>query len=247
MTPPVVPVMLSAASATQLEELLVLADRAAVVGSLARGIAHDLRGPLQTLTLAVDPLADMLSGGEGARVRGAVASAVGHLTRTISRFGQIYAPAGPDGSPLVLGDVLNDVVELQGFQRALPAVDVDLRLPSGLPAVLGVEVELRHLLLSLFANAKQAIGSAEDGRIVLEVRPEKQGIVVTLEDNGAGLPAEVGARAFEPFFTTRPGSLGIGLPVARKLAERRGGRLTLESAPHGARAVLFLAVWLRGA
>jgi C4-dicarboxylate-specific signal transduction histidine kinase len=236
----------SAATTTQFEELLVLADRAAVVGSLARGIAHDLRGPLQTLTLAADPLADMLGAGQGSRIHGAVTSAVGHLTRTISRFSQIYAPAGPDVGPLLLGDVLNDVVELQGFQRALPAVEVDLRLPSGLPPILGVEGELRHLLLSLIANAKQAIGTTEDGRIVLEARPEQKGIVVMLEDNGAGLSAEVEARAFEPFFTTRTGSLGIGLPVARRLAERRGGRLTLESAPHGARAMLSLAVWPRG-
>jgi two-component system C4-dicarboxylate transport sensor histidine kinase DctB len=247
VTPPVVPFSPLAASASQFEELLILADRASVFGSLARGIGHDLRGPLQTLTLALDPLADLQSGGEGDRYRSAVASAVAHLTATVTRFGQVYAPAAPEPAPLLLRDVLKDVVELQGYQRALPAVEVDLRLPSGLAPVLGVEGELRHLLLSLFANAKQAIGNAEDGQVIVEVRAVDQAIRVTLEDNGAGLTSEAAARAFEPFFTTRPASLGIGLPVARRLAERRGGGLTLESASGGARAVLTLAGWPRGA
>jgi signal transduction histidine kinase len=188
----------------------------------------------------------MLVGEEGPRVRSAVVAAVGQLTRHVNRFNQIYAPPGSEAGPLVLGELLEELVELQGLQRALPSVEVDLQMASGLPAVLGIAGELRHLLLSLMVNAKQAIGKDGAGRIAVTAQSGAAGIVVVLEDNGGGVSAEARSRAFEPFFTTRAGSLGLGLPVARRLAERSGGSLTLESAPQGTRAVLTLAAWRRG-
>lgn len=247
MTIAAAPTVQAFASSPVFEELLIRADRATVVASLARGMAHDLRGPLQTLTLLVDPHADLLAGAEGARLRTAVGDAVQHLTDTISRFSQVYAPADLELSPVIVDDLLSYVSDLQRYQRGLPAVEVELRLPGGLPPVRGIETHLRHLLLGLLLNAKEAMVEREEPRIVVAAAVREGMVQVTIEDNGPGLDGRAKAAAFEPFFTTRPGHLGIGLTVARWLAERHGGSLSLEPVEAGGtRAVLTLPSWRRG-
>jgi signal transduction histidine kinase len=239
-----VPALHAITSSPQLEELLIRADRAAVIATLARGMAHDLRGPLQTLTLMVDPLADLFSSAEAGRLRGAVSTAVQHLTETISRFSQVYAPVESEPAPLIVDDLLGYVADLQRYQRDLPAAELELRLPPGLPPVRAVEPLLRHLLLSLVVNAKQAL-AGRSGQILLAAETTEGGKVqLVVEDNGTGLGPAERIRAFEPFYSTRDGSLGIGLAVARWLAERQGGTVTLEpAATGGVRAVVSLELW----
>jgi len=246
VTSAAVPNTQAIASSPQSEELLVRADRAAIHASLARGVAHDLRGPLQTLTLLVDPHADFFGGPEGARLWGAVAQAVQNLNDTIESFGRIYAHADSEPVPVVIDDLLSYVAELQGYQRGLSVVGVELRIPGGLPPLRAVELHLRHQLLSLITNAKLALDGQEGGRIVLAASCEGGEVRLMVEDNGPGVAAVDRMRVFEPFWTTRPGALGLGLPVARLLAQRQGGSLTLEGAESGGtRAVLTLPSWRR--
>ena len=247
MTIAAVPALQSVVSPQVFEELLIRADRAAVVASLARGMAHDLRGPLQTLTLLVDPHADLLGGPEGAHLRSSVSDAVHHLAETITAFSQVYAPPESEPAPVIVDDLLAYVVDLQRYQRSLPAVEVDLRLQGGLPPARGVEAQLRHLLLSLLTNAKQALAGRENGEIALAGTASEGEIQIVVEDNGPGIPEAERHRVFEPFHTTHPERLGIGLTVARSLAERYGGSLNLGASElGGTRAVLRLPSWRRG-
>lgn len=229
------------------EELLIRADRAAIMSTIARGMAHDLRGPLQTLTLMIDPHADLLSGPESTRLRGAVSMAVEHLTDTISRFSQVYAPLETEPVPLIVEDLLAYVSDLQHYQRGLPAAEFSVSVPPGLPPIRGIESHLRHLLLSLVVNAKQALEGRTDGEIDLSATVVGPSVQLTVKDNGPGMSSEARARAFEPFQTTREGALGIGLTVARWLAERMSGQVTLEpDTTSGTRAVVTLLAWRRG-
>lgn len=248
MTTAAAPTLQALASSPVFEELLIRADRASVVASLARGMAHDLRGPLQTLTLLVDPHTDMLAGSEGSRLRTAVSDAVQHLADTISRFSQVYAPLDLEPAPVIVDDLLGYVSDLQQYQRGLPAVELELHLPGGLPPVRGTETHLRHLLLGLLLNAKEAMIERLEPRITVAASQADGMVQISLEDSGPGLDPRAQASAFEPFFTTRPGHLGIGLPVAQWLARRHGGSLALETGEGGgARAVLRLPSWRRGA
>jgi two-component system C4-dicarboxylate transport sensor histidine kinase DctB len=228
------------------EELLIRADRSAIVASLARGMAHDLRGPLQTLTLIVDPHADLLAGPEGARVKGAVSGAVQHLSDTIGRFSQVYAPPETEPSPIIVEDLLNYVVDLQHYQRGLSAAELELRLPGGLPPIRALETPLRHLLLSLILNAKESLEDRTDGVIALAATLHNGMVRLSVEDNGPGIAEGARARLFEPFHSTKAGHLGIGLTVARWLAERQGGTLTLEQSDSGGvKATVELSSWRR--
>ncbi len=230
------------------EDLLIRADRATVMASLARGMAHDLRGPLQTLTLLVDPQTDLLAGTEGSRLRGAVGDAVQHLADTVGQFSQVYGPHEHEASPVIVDDLLNCVSDLQRYQRGLPAVEIELRLAGGLPPVRGVEPELRHLFLGLILNAKEALVERQESRITVAASLLEGDVRIIVEDNGPGLSERARLHAFDPFFTTRLGHLGIGLTVARWLAQRHGGSLAVEPTESGgARALLVLPSWRRGA
>jgi two-component system C4-dicarboxylate transport sensor histidine kinase DctB len=239
--------MQAIATSPHSEELLIRADRAAIMATIARGMAHDLRGPLQTLTLMVDPHADLFSGPESTRLRAAVSTAVQHLTDTVSRFSQVYAPLETEPAPLIVPDLLGYVSDLQRYQRGLPAAEFTVNVAAGLPPVRGIESHLRHLLLSLVVNAKQALQGQSDGHIELSAVAVGPNVQLTVKDNGPGMSSEASARAFEPFHTTREGSLGIGLTVARWLAERMSGQVTLEpETTSGTRAVVTLLAWRRG-
>lgn len=228
------------------QEALIRADRATVVGSLARGMAHDLRGPLQTLNLLVDPHLDCLGQGEGARFRTAMTDSVQQLANSITRLSQVFAPPEIEAAPVILADLLTSVVDLQGYQRGLQAAHLDLRLAAGLPPVRGLEGSLRHVLFSLLINAKEALAEREDARIAIEACSEREMVRLTVEDNGGGLLAEARSRAFEPFFSTRRENLGLGLSVARLLVSRQGGSIDLQDGAYGGtRAVLLLPVWHR--
>jgi signal transduction histidine kinase len=228
------------------EELLIRADRSAIAQSLARGMAHDLRGPLQTLTLIVDPHADLLAGPEGLRVKSAVSGAVQHLSDTIGRFSQVYAPAETEPSPIIVEDLLNYVVDLQHYQRGLAPAEIELRLPGGLPPIRALETPLRHILLSLILNAKESFEDRADGIISLVASLHNGMVRLSVEDNGPGIGEGDRARMFEAFQTTKTGHLGIGLTVARWLAERQGGSLTLEQSERGGvKAIVELSSWRR--
>lgn len=231
---------------TDLETLLIRADRAQLLASLSRGMAHDLRGPLQALTLLVDPHADFMAGEEGARLRNVVSESVQQLANIVERFSQIYAPPEGEPTPVIVDDLLSTLVVLQHYQRSLPAVEIRLEIPGGLPPVRGIETDLRHLLLGLLSNAKQALVAHPDASITLRAVREPEMVRIEVEDNGPGLGLMEPEAAFRPFHSTRPGQLGLGLQVARTLAAQQGGTLQLEAgSSRGIRALVRLPIWPR--
>jgi signal transduction histidine kinase len=95
------------------------------------------------------------------------------------------------------------------------------------------------VFLNLILNAVQAMG--EGGTLKLCVEPAGHSIRVTVGDSGPGIEPEKLKRIFEPFFSTKPGGTGLGLPIAQQIVAEHGGRLVLESSPgHGTTATVFL-------
>jgi signal transduction histidine kinase len=86
------------------------------------------------------------------------------------------------------------------------------------------------VVVNLVTNAAQAV--AEGGRVAVSLAAEGGSVRLTVEDDGAGMPPDVAARAFEPFFTTRPArGIGLGLPIVQGIVERHGGTVALDTAP----------------
>ncbi|HLE97165.1 MAG TPA: ATP-binding protein, partial [Candidatus Thermoplasmatota archaeon] len=126
--------------------------------------------------------------------------------------------------------ILADAARLVGDQFAgRCTVDVEV---DGLPLVPCDPDLVADAVTNLVLNAAEA--SPRGGRVVVRARPEGRDVVLTVEDEGPGLPAEVLARLFEPFFTTKPqGNMGLGLVLARSVIEDHGGRIEAANRAQG--------------
>lgn len=229
---------------TDLEELLIRADRARLLESLTRGMAHDLRGSLQTLALLADP-GDHLSTGEGAKLRAAVVGAINNLTEAVQRFGTVFGPSPAELAPVIVDEVVGEVVKTQRYQRGLPSVGIEVRSVGNTIPVKAAESELRHALLALITNAKEALNlESAEGRVVITIQNRPEGVELSVCDNGPGFASEMAGRASEPFATTRQGHLGIGLAAVRALVSRWEGRVTVGAGSDGGACVtLDLVPW----
>jgi signal transduction histidine kinase len=127
---------------------------------------------------------------------------------------------------------IRSVERLTTRRAAQSEIEIKLELPEGLPPVELGEDSLRQVILNLLLNALEA--SPPHGRIRVGAWTTAGSVVVEVEDEGAGVPAGLQERIFEPFVTTRRrGSGGLGLAISRRIVVEAGGNLTLLDAPGG--------------
>jgi two-component system C4-dicarboxylate transport sensor histidine kinase DctB len=228
--------------------VLVTANRAAVYGTIARWLLHDLRSPVQALSLVAEllpePGADTDSDlqatlRDSTRQLAAYVDLLDHATRTI--------PESAVPRPVVLSDVLTFLSRLYDSCRSPTRLDLSRAIGRPIPAVTGDEDALEHALLNLVMNAVEAIGDRDNGRIDVSAVAGPGAVELIVDDNGPGVPAEICDRLFEPHVTTKRRSAratGLGLTVARYLLECSGGTLTYapKAAP-GARFVARVPTW----
>lgn len=236
---------LEALGSDDLRRLLILASRTAVLESTARGLVHDIRNPLQAIALAIHGLPESPSEPDVAFVTSAVDHAATHLTRTASTMSEIFQAGGDQIGPIDLSEVIDFIRDVERFQRSLPSVTLDVMVPPALPAVTGITVGLSHAIMNLVINAKEAMkGYPTPGaRLTIGLEDRGETVRISVTDDGPGVTGE-DAWLFQPFASTKPGHLGLGLPVARLLVESFGGSLRrYADRPAGARFDLDLPVW----
>jgi two-component system sensor kinase FixL len=135
-------------------------------------------------------------------------------------------------APLDLGNVVSDVVLLTHSDATLHNIRVSLEINSGLPAARGDKVQLQQVLLNLLLNAFDALKNAPADERSVAVQADLDGanrLKVAVRDRGTGLNGEQFDKIFEPFYTTKPDGLGMGLSISRSIVEAHGGRLWAEN------------------
>lgn len=230
----------------QIEEQAVEAERLAYVGTLASGLAHEIRNPLNSLNLNMQMLEEM--GGDepsGSRQRllSITRSEIGRLERLVTHFLSYARPRALEFEEVRAVDLLSGVVELlePQIQAAGAAVVVE-DLSAG--ARLRVDVEMmRQLLMNLLQNALHATeGSERAPRIVVSARPFDERIRLEVADNGIGMSQSESDRVFDLFYSTRKGGTGLGLAVVDRIASAHDGELSIDSeVGEGTRVRLSLA------
>jgi C4-dicarboxylate-specific signal transduction histidine kinase len=119
-------------------------------------------------------------------------------------------------------------------------IAVDLSLAEGLPPVAAGSVQLGQIVLNLVMNACEALADVvDDRRITLATAAHGGRVELSVRDNGHGMDEAIAARAFEPFVTTKPEGLGMGLAICRGIAEAHGGSLALTRPPGGGLEVVL--------
>jgi signal transduction histidine kinase len=217
-----------------LERARQSAARASYVGLLASRLAHEIRNPLNAMNMNLQMLEEELQmqpefvGAEQFELLESTKSEVKRLANLVNNFLTYARPSQPRLESRDLNSIARDLVRLLEADFAQHGVRLIVDLEPLLPHVETDETQLRQAVINLLVNARQVLDNG--GMVTLRTRAGSKGeVVIEVEDNGPGVPPEVRDRIFEVFYSSRGGGTGLGLPIARQIVERHGGKIEVDS------------------
>jgi C4-dicarboxylate-specific signal transduction histidine kinase len=227
----------------EMQSELAHANRVATVGQLTASIVHEIKQPITAGRTYVAAAMRFLDKGppDLAEVRKTLACIMnenGRVSDIVDRIGALIRKAPPRKEVVDLNAAIMEVTALTRSEAVKTGVTVGTQLAAELPRIQCDRVQLQQVMLNLILNAIQSMSGVEDGNRELHISTvsiEPEGMCVSVRDTGHGLRPESLPRLFEPFYTTKPDGMGIGLSICRSIIEAHGGRLwATECKPRGA-------------
>ncbi len=212
------------------EEQLLAAARLATVGEIAAGVAHEIRNPLGSIVTAVRLLTSGKQRGAEARksLEDVVRKETARVTKLLEDFLVFARPRETPREPVNLNVLVGEVLAILRHDEDLSkGIAIEERLASDLPRVIGSPPQLKQVIWNLVLNAVQAMRGR--GTLTLVTRREGEGVRLDVEDTGVGIAHEKLERIFDLFYTDKKHGTGLGLPIAKKIADAHGGNIAVES------------------
>ena len=235
--------------ARRLREELARMSRISVMGEVAATIAHEVNQPLGAVMANARACQRLLSEpnpdiAEVGRALADIVQDASRATQVVAHVRGFLRKVEPEYLPVDLNGVIRQVVRMLEDRAKADQVSVRLSLGRGLPFVFGARAQPQQVILNPLANAIEAVSqsTAAARDVVVTSRLTYEGsVMVAVRDNGPGLSAEDIGRIFTPFYTTKPGGIGMGLAVCRSIVEAHRGRLWAEPV-EGAGAVFSFTI-----
>jgi signal transduction histidine kinase len=214
----------------ELEEVqaqLIEAERFAAAGRLAAAIAHEINNPMQSIRSGLELLARRIPQHDevSRQYVEILLEEQARVSGIIHQMLDFYRPARGHREPTDINGVIRHVLRLAEIDRH--ETRIETQLDPNLPLVHANADQLKQVFLNLTLNAIEAMSRGE--HLTVTTATAEDEIVIRFADEGPGITAEDRERIFEPFYTTKPGGLGIGLSVSRGLIEAHGGRISVHS------------------
>jgi PAS domain S-box-containing protein len=212
---------------------LAAASQQSAMGAMAASIAHEINQPLGSIVANASAGLRLLSGDRPDldEAREALADIVENGRRAAEVIRAIRAMFGQERqekAPLDVNEVVREVLALVHGELQQHAIPVMTELADGLPRVTAARVQLQQVILNLLNNAIEAMGATRREARRLRLASEANGadtVRIVVEDSGPGIDPEKLGRIFDPFFSTKPTGMGMGLSICRSIVEAHGGRL----------------------
>jgi two-component system sensor histidine kinase HydH len=205
----------------------------AELAELAGGFVHDLKNHLSTLRLNLQLLAEDFQEPQSQRERRALdrilrlQNECQRLVDISNEFLRFARVKDLELTPANLAEVVEELTDFFGPLARASNIEIKSYIPADLPPVALNRDMFKQALLNLLLNAQQAMPGG--GEIALLARADPEGVLFELIDTGRGMSPEVLAQAFRPFYSTRSGGSGLGLPTSRKIIEAHGGAIAVQS------------------
>jgi signal transduction histidine kinase len=217
-------------------ENLLQAEKMALVGRLAAGMAHSIRNPFTSVKMRLFSLGRTLDlNATQEEDFSVISQEIRHIDTIVQNFLEFSRPPKLMMQPISPSAIVDNALQLLSHRLKSYGVEVRVARPAPLPEVIGDPEQLKEVLVNLIINACEEM--KEGGTIMIEERlfgqPPHQFAVLSVSDSGPGVPEELKEKVFQPFFTTKDEGTGLGLSIASRIVNEHGGRLSLETGRTG--------------
>jgi two-component system, NtrC family, sensor kinase len=226
---------------------LIQSEKLAGIGQLAAGVAHELNNPLSGVMGFAQLLLD--DPGLTPQQRKDIETICAQSQRCrviIQNLLQFSRRKEPVTEPVSLAPLLQTTIDLVKYDFSTSGIDLIQHVPTSLPSVFGDPNQLQQVFLNLITNARQAMESQKNGRLLIEASQNGKYVVIRFSDNGPGIPLDIQGKIFDPFFTTKPQGkgTGLGLSICYGILQQHQGHLKMEStAGEGATFIMELPIY----
>ncbi len=234
------------AEKSELARRAQVSEKLAAVGTLMAGLSHEIRNPLNAAGLQLSVLERRIRKLAGVpqapllEPLSLVQDEIQRLEHVLEDFLQFARPRDLKARPVQIEGVVARVLDLLEGEAHRRGVAIERRLER-LPAVKGDADRLQQVLMNLCLNGIEAMPGG--GRLDVSAAVADGEVIVSVEDEGHGVPADVQRRMFEPFFTTKASGSGLGLPIVHAIVQQHGGTIRAENRdPKGARFEVRLPI-----
>jgi PAS domain S-box-containing protein len=226
----------------RLELQLRRADKLAALGTLAAGVAHEVKNPLHALSLNLHLLTQELAAPQrsDAEVVGyldILRAEIQRIHRIVENFLRFARPPIPDTKPIDLNGTIERVLSLVAYEAAARGLVVQAELDPSLDSIPADEGQLSQVFLNVAINALQAMQPGDS--LTVRTRVDGPFVESLFKDTGEGIRPEHLPHLFDPYFTTRPAGVGLGLAIAHRIVEGHHGTIDVHSEPGTGTAVVI--------
>ncbi|MCB1969902.1 MAG: CHASE2 domain-containing protein [Geminicoccaceae bacterium] len=229
----------------ELERELQHAGRLSAVGQVSASIAHEVNQPLTAMTTYAS-VARRLAEREDPGSRAKLIEAIHKVTQQAERAGLVirrlrrFFEKGREEMGLHdLGEVVDESIELAMIGKYDLGISVEVDLDKRVPQVPFDRIQIQQVIVNLVRNAAEAVAGCDRRELRVASRLRGGDVEVSVADTGAGIPPEVQAALFEPFHSSKPGGMGLGLSISRTIVEAHGGELRARAAEGGGTVFSF--------
>ena len=214
-------------------ETLLQAEKMAMVGKLAAGVAHSVRNPLTSVKMRLFSLARTLNvSGTQKEDFEVISDEIRHIDTVVQNFLEFSRPPRLKMQKISPSEVVDMTLQLLKYRLETYDVEIKLRREHPLPEIWADPEQLKEVLVNLVVNSCESIEGK--GTIIIQEEDAFSGsqgraVVIRLTDDGPGIPESIKDRVFQPFFSTKEEGTGLGLSIATRIIEEHGGRLDLTS------------------
>jgi signal transduction histidine kinase len=226
------------------QERLIQGEKMAVLGEMAASVTHELRNPLVAIGGFAQRLTRTAAGAREKEYAAIIAREVRRMETMLSNILDFAKKEMLCFIECPVTRVIEEALALEYDALLRGSVRLVTEIAESLPAIQGDEQKLRQVMINLIANARQAMPAGG----VLTVRAYRtslrgdEAVTVEVEDTGGGIPADILRNIFNPFFTTKEGGTGLGLPISHRIVEQHRGRIEVKNRAKGAVFILRLPV-----
>jgi len=208
------------------QKQLITNETFVALGEMSSAVAHSLRNPLATIRSSAELALEFDTGAAHKNINDIIGQ-VDRMSKWVRELLQSLRPLNDESEPVNLVAALHD--SLMAFEQQIARTSTQVVFePATTPMVISQQVQLTQILNSVLSNALEAM--EKGGTLTVRLEPiDDQRVSVVVSDNGKGMTAAQRKMAFRPFFTTKQGGLGVGLVLVKRIMERFGGSVRLES------------------